>query len=381
MNLSHIISAWLAMAPAGQPEGPSKADLEAILRVAEAELVQLYGRCSAEGAANPGAAPAPAGAGLVPVPGTGVDREAQLGFLRVAEMRRMVAENYPYAKLGSEGPKIHTDDVHIAVQQFEMAFACEPVWEQRRYLDEALELVLARRDQIRDVEKRAGASAEFMQLAEDEARLRQKLGKLRRPPCPATTTGCHGVIHANPVEPEQGAKRGYRARLMDLLSLRLEFGGGFKAVLQTPMGSRRDGLPFVTSIAPGVRLLAGENGRHVFGLGFRYTLLAYVGEGYHASQMSARFEYGVRAHPRWFSIHGSFEPGLQTHPRRESFGHTQIGGSGSLCTWNEALCLRFGGSAAVGQRDGAELGVGFATFGLDLFRVIDNRLRGQEGQP
>ena len=63
----------------------------------------------------------------------------------------------------------------------------------------------------------------------------------------------------------------------------------------------------------------------------------------------------------------------------------QIGGSASVCTWNEALCLRIGGGKSVRnagpktrQRE-AYFDFGTVTFGIDVFRLTDNLLRATEG--
>lgn len=364
MNIHYFVGLWFAAAPV-EAEGPSSKDLEAILRVAASVTVQLHGRCGGDEAEPEGQKKAKAGGP--------VDLEAEHGFLRVAELLRIVVDRYPYTKLGNKSVKVKNDDIHVAVQRYEQAYRCNPGWEKRRYLDSALGMILARREQL---------SAEGLDLSEelrqDEARLREKLGELRPPVCEAKPKPCLEVKPRDG-EPEP-PRRGYRARLMDILSLRLELGGGFMAKVRGA-GVEHESVPLVVSVAPGVRLLAGGRQRHVFGLGFRYTLLNYIGRSEVANMLTARFEYGIRAHEKWFSIHVGFEPGLATYPENETFGRTQIGGSGSLCTWNEALCLRFGGYATVGDRTLSHLDVGFGTFGVDIFRVIDNRLRGEGGRP
>lgn len=347
---------------AAAPPTHSKADLEALLRVAEAETLPLYGRCGSEGGTEP-RAPAPT-----------IDREAEAGFARVAEIRRLLVSHYPYAKLGRDADKIQSDDVYVAVQQFELAFQCNLGWEQRRYPEAALEMISARREQLV-----AGGLALPQELVDAETRLRDQLSRLRPEKCPRERP----CVPIGPVPPAPETRLGrYKARLMEVLSLRLEFGAGFAAgwVYQ---GEESKGGPLVISVAPGVRLLAGKGRRHVFGLGFRYSALAFIGDDRGpAHPMAARFEYGVRAHRQWFSIHVGLEPGFVIHPRPPSFGFSQLGGFGSLCTWNEALCVRLGGSTTVVPYDrGALLKFGHVTFGIDLFRVIENRLTAPEKGP
>lgn len=369
--LELFITSSLALAAPEQAATHSRADLDAVLRVAEAESVQYQGRCS-DG-------PKESASDELPPPGSVIDRQAELGLLRVAEIRRMVVESYPYAKLGKDGPAYRSDDVRQAVQFYEMAFACNPGWEQRRYLDTALELVLARRKQIRDGEKRPDTAEDATLLADDEARLRQRLGALTPPKCPERAPCLRATV--GPPAPSEPV-RGYRARFMDVLSLRIELGGGFAGDLRVPVSgpekpSNASAVPLVWSLAPGVRFLAGEQRRAVFGLGFRYTLLAYLEEGAHASQLAARAEIGVRAHKTWFSLHAGFEAGIQRHSRY--LGSPFVGGYGSLCTWNEALCLRIGGTGTLFTRgDKVSIDAGTIAFGVDIFRVIDNRIRQEQ---
>lgn len=343
---------------AAAPPTHSKADLEALLRVAEAETLPLYGRCGSEGGTEPRA--------LAPT----IDREAEAGFARVAEIRRLLVSNYPYAKLGRDADKIQSDDVYVAVQQFELAFQCNPGWEQRRYPEAALEMITARREQLV-----AGGLALPQELVDAETRLRDRLSRLRPEKCPKERP----CVTIGPVPPAPETRLGrYKARLMEVLSLRLEFGAGFAA--DRLYGGSREGTPLVISVAPGVRFLAGRGRRHVFGLGFRYSALPFVGDDRGTvHQVTARFEYGVRAHRQWFSIHAGFEPGFVSHP--SSFGVSQLGGVGSLCTWNEALCVRIGGTTTVPYDREAFLKFGHVTFGIDLFRVIENRLTAPEKGP
>lgn len=381
MAMISLLSAWLAVAPdAASPY--SRDDLDKLIRIADAEMQALAGRCGveAEGATDSGVPVAPS-----------VDHEAELAYMRMAEMRRLAAQHYPYAKLGKDGQQYHSDDIHQSVQLYERAYACNPGWEQRRYLNEAIDMVVTRRKEIREQEARPESAPDNLQLREDEKRLREKLAQLRPPVCPSNKPACPTLKQE---ESASEPPRGYRRRFMDLFVLRVELGALFTASLQqrlavSPEPSSPNGFAF--AIAPGVRLLAGAKQRHVFGLGFRYAIMTYKLIQYgeesrdRVVQMAARLEYGVRISLNWLSVHASFEPGIQAHPLLEFFGNGQIGGSGSVCTWNEALCLRVGGgkTVRVAGRETKHLeryfDFGTVTFGIDVFRLSDNILRATEG--
>ena len=376
MAMISLLSAWLAVGP--ETASPySRDDLDKLIRIADAEMQALEGRCGveAEGATDNAAPVTPS-----------VDHAAELAYMRMAEMRRLAAQHYPYAKLGKDGQQYHSDDIHQAVQLYERAYGCNPGWEQRRYLNEAIDMVVTRRKEIREKEARPESAPDNLQLMEDEKRLRETLAQLRPPVCKSLKPMC-----PTPKQEESAseAPRGYRKRFMDLFAFKVEVGVMFSSKLYE--GIQDDGLPddrsspwgFNFALAPGVRLLAGAKQRHVFGLGFRYSLLTFEEEEVRDRivQMAARLEYGVRVSLNWFSIHASFEPGIQAHPVREYFGHGQIGGSGSICTWNEALCLRVGGgkSVPINREDKPYFDFNTVTFGIDVFRVTDNILRATEG--
>lgn len=382
MAMVSLVSAWLAVAPeAASPY--SRDDLDKLIRIADAEWQALEGRCGgrAEGATDNAAPPAPA-----------VDHEAELAYMRMAEMRRLAAQHYPYAKLGKDGQQYHSDDIHQAVQLYERAYACNPGWEQRRYLNEAIDMVVTRRKAIREQEARPESAPDNLQLMEDEKRLREKLSELRPPLCQANKPTC-----PTPKQEESASEppRGYRKRFMDLFALRVEVGALFKSSLYEGLEGTNSIPPdpespqgFTFALAPGVRLLAGAKQRHVFGLGFRYAIMTFKPEEEERDrvvQMAARLEYGVRISLNWFSVHASFEPGIQVHPLLEYFGNGQIGGFGSVCTWNEALCLRVGGGKAVRVAGPKTTNIerffdfNTVTFGIDVFRLTDNILRATEG--
>lgn len=374
MILALMIGSVLALAPA---EPYSEANLTVVITVAEAEQVRLDGRCvGALGAAA-------------------VDLEAETGYARMAEMRRMVVDHFPFNNYGPGGLPQRSENVQAAAQFYERAYRCNPGWDQRHHLNTAIAMIERQRKRIAEDERRPG-SEDFTMLTEEEARLRKVLEelqtqqeRLRPPPCEASRCPELG--------PGVGSRppRGYRGRLMDLLSLRIEVGPTAslrvdEGVEPDPIDARVDTLEeyrpnaFVFSLSPGVRLLAGEKQRHVFGLGARYTLLAFKDQAdasERVHQMALRMEYGIRVHLDWFSVHAGFEPGIQAHARKEYFGHVQLGGYGSLCTWGEALCLRVGGSRSVRPSQDTWLDVAQVTLGLDVFRVVDNVLRATEATP
>lgn len=356
----------LATAP---PAGPySREQLDVVNRVGLDEFDRMKDRCL----------PTVIG---TPAP-TKPDIEAELAFFRMAELIRLVILNYPYAA-GRDGQTQRSDDVSQAVQGFERAYLCHPGWEQRHYLNTAMTLLETRIRQIRDVERRQLTETEDLTLQQALARLQALRSLLRAPTITcAGPKQCPPPIAPAPTAPEQ--TRGYRAQYMDLLSLRIEAWGG-DATLATIDGEgvRTQGSVsevFQFSIAPGVRFLAGRRRRHVFGLGFRWTWNFFTvgGERNHVNQVVTRFEYGIRANPKWLSLHLAFEPGLQGYPLASGFGRFQVGGSGALCTWNEAFCVRLGGYYAIAPSDAAYMDGWFAGPSLDLLRVADNVLRKNE---
>lgn len=364
----------LATAPA---EGPySREQLDVVNRVGLDEFDRMKDRCLPTVIGTPAfAAP---------------DMDAEMAFFRMAELIRLVILNYPYPP-GRDGQIQRSDDVSQAVQGFERAYLCHPGWEQRSYLNNAIMLVETRIKQIRDLEKRPLSDSETVTLQQALSRLQALRGRLRAPPTSRGPGPCPPSV-APPVV-KAPAPTGYRAKYMDLLSLRIEFAGGLGTKIGTLNGAQPVSGVFSFSLAPGVRFLAGKQRRHVFGLGFRWNVISFKDtvDNDFAHQIVSRFEYGIRADPKWLSLHAAFEPGFQARPANDDplnphvgFGNVQVGGSGALCTWNEAFCVRFGGYKAFAKSgatptdyakymNGLFLGAGF-----DLLRVADNILRRED---
>lgn len=350
---------WLAAAPAGDSLY-SKEQLDALVASSELEYARFHGRC-----VTPSAPP---------------DVEAEQAFSRMAELRHLVVLHYPY---GKKDHKVHADDVSTAAQLYESAYRCNPGWSHRGYLEKAFELVQMRTREIREDERRPETAEDYVMLLGVASRLREQLGTIQPPstgpsaarPCPKPPP----IVQ----EPET---KGYRGRYMGLFSLRVELGPMLGAVLNLPEDpdnpSAAVDMQFFLSLAPGVRLLAGAKQRHVFGLGFRYTALAYDQNPINVvDRLAARFEYGVRAHLRWLSIHAGFEPGIQAQWTAPTFGHVNIDLWAAMCTWGEALCVRGGWGSSVRPRNGStDMAGGFLAFGLDIFRVADNVLRAMDGE-
>ncbi len=354
-----IFILMLVTAPAAGPY--TREQLDAVYRVGLDEFDRMKDRCL----------PTPIGTAALAAP----DIEAELAFFRMAELIRLVILNYPYPS-GRDGQIQRSDDVSQAVQGFERAYLCHPGWEQRHYLNNAITLAEARTRQIRDTERRTLTESEILTLQEALSRLRSLRGQLRAPAACEEPDSCPPAV-APGVQPQAEAPRGYRAKYMDLFSLRLEFAGGPKTTVAGELAAAPVSGVFQFSVAPGVRFLAGKRRRHVFGLGFRWNVLSFknAGENDVAHQIVARFEYGIRLHLKWLSAHASFEPGLQAHTIPDYFGRTQLGGSGALCTWNEAFCVRFGGYRAITVTEIAYMDGQFLGAGFDLFRVADNIMR------
>jgi hypothetical protein len=358
----------LAAAPASGPY--SREQLDAVNRVGLDEFDRMEDRCLPTAIGTPAFA--------------SPDIEAELAFFRMAELIRLVILNYPYAP-GRADQSQHSDDVSQAVQGFERAYLCHPGWEQRHYLNSAMTLLEARIRQIRDVERRALTESEEVILQQALLRLRALRGQLRAPAACREPSSCPPMVA--PPTPVASPTTGYRAKYMDLLSLRFEFGGGLGTKVDDSGGTKPRSGVFLFSVAPGVRFLAGKRRRHVLGLGFRWSVTSFkdADENDFVHQMVTRFEYGIRAHPKWFSLHAAFEPGLQARPANDNpvnpqvgFGNIQVGGSGALCTWNEAFCVRFGGYFALAKGDADYIDGRFLGAGFDLLRVADNILRRED---
>lgn len=304
------------------------------------------------------------------------DLAAEASFRRSADLMEIVVQHEAYPA-GRPGQNLRSDDVGSVAQSLERAYLCHPGWEQRHYLERAIRILEQRLTQIRDEEKRPQSDPDGMILQQVRERLLALTHALTRPP-PCVTTACPNtpverVVDDAPAPPP----RPYRAKYMDLFSLRVELGFGLGTQF-SDTASNVDGVPVMFGVAPGVRFLLGRrHKRHVLATGFRWSVLAFkdADQSHAVHQMVARFEYGLRLHERWFSLHAAFEPGIQAYKQatdvdtaHTGFGAAQIGGSGAVCTGNEAFCVRFGGYS--GGLSGMFIGAG-----IDVFRVTDNILR------
>ena len=305
------------------------------------------------------------------------DIAAEASFRRSADIMEIVVQHEAYPA-GRQGQNLRSDDVGLVAQSLERAYLCHPGWEQRYYLERAIKVLEERLSQIRDEERRPLSEPDGMILQQVRERLLALTHALTRPP-PCVAPACPNTpverVNQAPV-PQPGP---YRAKYMDLFSLRVEVGFGLGTqFIDKPTTSTYNNV-FLFGAAPGVRFLLGRHKRHVLATGFRWSVLAFKVDtvNHRVHQIVARFEYGLRLHPRWFSLHAAFEPGIQARARDPRFGTPQIGGSGAICTGNEVVCVRFGGYSGTLGGDWGLVGM-FIGAGIDVFRVTDNLLRRAE---
>lgn len=293
------------------------------------------------------------------------DSESERAFARSALMVRLFVTEYPFPP-GSEAERSAL--VHRVVVGYERAFDCDPAWDKRSYLTSALSAIDKHLERVREIEKRPLTEPDVVAIIQDRKRVQMRLDGLRQPVCPTKEQLCPVDAEPDP-RPKIDDSKGYR-RWIDRLSLRLEIGGG-KSNYQAKGDEPLFGSTFALHLSPGVRFLAGRNRRHVFVVGFMYGFEAIhdgaTSENLHT--MIARLEYGIRIHPRWFSIHGALEGGVGAGGD-DPLGRGVIGSSGALCTWGEALCARIRHHWAEPQS--TEMAAVVGLIGLDFFRVVDH---------
>ncbi len=312
------------------------------------------------------------------------DLAAELAFRRSADLMEIVVQHETYPT-GRPGQSLRSDDVGAVAQSLERAYLCNPGWEQRHYLERAIKLLEERLAQIRDQERRPPSDPDSASLQQVRERLLALTLALTQPPPCKTTTCPKGPVAPASDEPDTPPPPPYRTKYMDLFSLRLELGAGLNTRFKDDQAMlAEDRLTeynngFIYGFAPGVRFLLGRNKRHVLATGFRWSVLTFKDDDkkHNVHQIVARFEYGLRLHERWFSLHAAFEPGTQARARDPRFGTAQIGGSGAICTGDEIFCLRFGGYSGTLGGEWGLIGM-FLNAGIDVFRVTDNILRRAE---
>lgn len=345
--------------------GYTRDQLKLLASTAAQEFTRMESRCSTQ-------AEAP-------------DLAAEASFRRSADLMEIVVQHEAYPA-GRPGQNLRSDDVGSVAQSLERAYLCHPGWEQQHYLERAIRTLEQRLTQIRDVEKRSQSEPDGVILQQVHERLLALTFVLTQPP-PCVTPKCpNPPVQTGSDEAPAPPPPSYRAKYMDLFSLRVEIGFGLGTqFIDEPETPTLYDKVFLFGVAPGVRFLLGQHKRHVLATGFRWNILAFKSEevmkdveiDHRVHQMVARFEYGIRLHERWFSLHAAFEPGLQARVQSTLFGTPQLGGSGAVCTGNEVFCVRFGGYSGT---FGGAVGLNgmFIGAGIDVFRVTDNILRRAE---
>jgi len=305
----------------------------------------------------------------------------ELAFLEVAGLFSLFFHNFPYGENLSD----RTYDALSIANAFSHAFECSPHWDKRHYLTKARSILDLRRRELAS-EQRPETKDELASLTEAYGALDQRLDGLTRGELrPGSTPGTSPAPPPSAEPEKEKEERGYWAQWRDRLSLRVELGGGRLRF----GGIDSDGDTFSPAVAPSVRFLAGEHRRHVFGVGFRYGAHRFRVDNassdpflsasppsttHWGHTIAATFGYGFRLHPRWFSVHTTFDAGLEIHTQGTVFGREILGATVSLCTWGEAVCLQVRGFSTLHGASGYFDGILVGT-SLDIFRITDNALR------
>lgn len=359
-SLGLVVPLWIASwtvieeAEAAADEVYSQDQLREIYGVAVQEFDLHADRCAAA------------------VGAVGGDPAAEAAFVRSALMMRLVAENFSFPG-GRESER--SKMILRVILGYERAFDCNPVWNKRQYLLDAIDVAESHIKHVRSVERRALSESTIDAVIKGRQRVRVRLDGLREPSCPTKLDLCGDeevIVVAPPAEPV-GGYAGWARRL----SLRVELGGGgVRTREESDDDDVRSGA-YSVMVSAGSRFVVGSSTRHRFVLGGTYGLAGYEYIAHHsrmAHWLLLRAEYGIVAHPRWLTLQVGFEAGLglAPRPRDEVTAHGLSGLSAGLCILEEILCARVRGFAPLRRPDFFE-GI-FGLLSVDVFRVVDQTL-------
>lgn len=326
-------------------------DTASVLRLARTTKARL--RCTP---VEPGAAPTP----------ENVATAAEYGS--IASMYAFAATHYPPEAKGDRVSQIN-DLVDEASLAYQSAYDCNPGLHSALHLHRAIDLLLARAQQLTPADERA------QQFSTRIAQLQAKLPG--PPPCP-TCPDCPNC----PTSPTPNPQSGYRGRYAERIGLGLGLGGG-QTLLRGPSSATLD--HFTLRLALGPRFVLGPRKRHILGTGLHYALHAILRvdsiSPAHPSaihQAGPYLEYAFAPLPK-ISLHAN--AGLQItagvvalDPNfdggRSSFHAFNLGGGAALCTLGTTLCARVQGHRSI-TRDSTGLAGYDVTLHLDFFRLAD----------
>jgi len=289
------------------------------------------------------------------------DLEAQAIYRRSAHNLAWVVKDFPY-NADEAGFARRSDHTATSVQAYQRAFNCDPTWDNRTLLEDALELLDLRLGLAVDSEKRSIDAEDLDPLQMARGQLSEQLDALRAPACPTSaTTQC--------TEPQPAKLAGDRGpdtrslRILESFSLGLELAAGIVVPSVTPLGAG--------AVSPAARFVLGKAGQHRIHLGFLYGV--HRSRGVMVSTLLAQFDYGVSDKSGWLTMHASIGAGyhevypeVRAAPELASVISPGLG----VCTLDDVLCLRARGFLGPLDRDYLTIGLS-----LDPIRLAARRAR------
>lgn len=165
-------------------------------------------------------------------------------------------------------------------------------------------------------------------------------------------------------------------RPVELLSLTPELGVGLNNLCATKDGDpNRDcsNTLFALGFSAGLRLRLGAKRKLLFGLNTAIHTYFYTEDNRrnrHSVVITPQFRLGYEFHPRWYSAHLAFEPGMIVASNSQHPGRELHGGSLTLCGLSSALCLNLRGASST-ETSYSRSSLLTATLSLDLMRLIE----------
>ncbi len=325
----------------------SQEDYGALFRAADESLTMMGRRC----AMNTGA----------------VDLEAEAVYIRTAHVLAWVVRDYPY---GDDPVSLAERSTHTgwAVQAYERAFQCNAAWDNREYLEDALNLIEFRLSLAVNREKRPIDAEDLKPLRQTDRRLRKRREGLVAPTCPAGATRCTDDERAPEEDAPPGKDKDARTlAVLDAFSLEVELGSGelWRTESGFPIQTESKAI-FAAAISPAARFVLGQQRQHRVQLGFLYGVQLQSGSP-DANALTAQLEYGIVDTSGWLAVHASMGAGF--HGNAGESKRVFVPGLG-ICTLGEALCLRVRGF--FGPLDSDFLTV---AIGLDPIRLAARQIR------
>jgi len=275
-----------------------------------------------------------------------------------------------------------------AITAYQAAYTCHPGRAGARHLEAALALVAAFERSLREQEKLPEGDPKYAELQQHADALRAALPASQVDPARMTCP-------ALPAPPPPAT--GYRAKAFGRIFLRAEFGVGWGTLnysyareigdMLEKESTRSEILGPALRIGAGLRQLVGAKDRVALLAGGFYSLqhltridlkegeLSNISSVYrmvHAGGLS--LEAGVRFQDGAVSLHPGAEFGVQAFLGEDTFGHFRVGGALGLCFVEEVICIMPRFFTRLQAPEGRTYSGGQIGVGLDLFRLIDNRV-------